>query len=376
MTAVLVGRFGSETQERLRLACLRGHAEPAVHGTVEQAREALAAEDRPAPRCVFADAASPGIEAFVAWMRGEARLFSVPMVAMVPALDCGAFCEAHAFGADDAILANDDEGITRRLRNLAEFDPSARPPTSQGRAVVAHANMGRRRLLGRILRQGGVDVASAGDTAEMVDVAPSGETPSLIVAAHDIAPTGALYAVTKVRRATGISDLPFVLLGAARDLSALGREGDELGAVGVTSELAPPDNLLFLANELLRPDVENLRASERVLFGTMCGFRPAGELTPTYGLTYNLSREGMFVRTLDAPVRGTPLWLEMRPPRGEGAVHLRGEVVWSRGLSNGAGGATPPGFGLRIAAECCPPDDLAAYHAAYEGLRERPRLFG
>jgi uncharacterized protein (TIGR02266 family) len=157
---------------------------------------------------------------------------------------------------------------------------------------------------------------------------------------------------------------------AAGSVGASLRERTErLGHAVAGSDLAPPDHLLFLANELLRPGVKDLRASERVLFGAICAFRPAGAMEPVHGLSYNLSREGLYVRTLDPPSRGTSLWLEMRPPHSRDAVHLRGTVAWSKGLDR-PGGVVPPGFGIRLEQDRCPSADLCAYRDGYDALRE------
>ena len=371
MMVVVVGNFAPERMEQMRLAVLRAQAEPLFCATVDQARDVLQRPDQPAPRCIFADGATLGLDGFVGFARGEARLFSVPIVVIVPSVDEQAFSEVHAMGADDVVVAGEWDAVTRRAKNLAEFDPALRPPITQGRAVVAHSDMGRRRVLGRILRQAGFDVSFAAEETEIVDVARSGDPPSLLVAALD--GRASLGAVQRVRGSLAAA-VPAVVLAPARDLRELGREADGLGAVAVTSELAPPDNLLFLANELMRENIENARASSRVLFGALCAYRPAGEIARSWGLTYNLSREGLYVRTLDAPKAGTEVWLELRPPRSERAVQIAATVVWRRGLASGAGGAAPPGFGARILPESCSVPSLSAYHEGYERLRAEPRV--
>ena len=375
MLVAYVGDFTADRAEELRLAALRGDAEPLFCSNVDEARSKLSAAGQPVPRCVLIDGGCPGAEGFVSWLRGEARLFSVPVVALVPALDEAAFCETHAFGIDDVVVTGDPDAISRRLQHLQEFDPESRPPITQGRAIVAHGDRGRRQVLGRVLRQNGFDVSFAADADELVQVASAGDEPKLVVGVHDLGSRSILEAVEQVRSARDGQNVPFVVLGAARDLRSLGREADGLGRVAVTSELAPPDNLLFLANELMRPDVTNVRASARLLFGALASYRPAGELESSHGLTYTLSREGLYVRTLDAPPRGTEIWLELRPPRGERLVHLTATVVWRRGLSTAAGGASPPGFGVRILAESCAGQNLQAYYEGYERLRAEPRVF-
>jgi hypothetical protein len=79
-----------------------------------------------------------------------------------------------------------------------------------------------------------------------------------------------------------------------------------------------------------------------------------------------VSREGFFIRTLDAPKPGTPVWLELRAPESTHVVHLRGQSVWRR--EPGAVGATPFGFGMRLVSSDCPGSDLAHYTTGYEAL--------
>jgi len=368
MTTTIIGAFSPERREALRLACLRADEEAVFHENVATAETALAASD--APRCVIIDGCVARLESFVGWLRGQGHLFGVPVVVVVPMATDGAYSEAHKLGADDVIVTGDCGGVTRRLANLAAFDPKARPPITAGPAVVAHPDDQRRRLLGRILRQAGFEVSFAAEGHELVAAAmadPASEPP-LLVASANLPPAGPVA----VLREVGAS-VPMVVLAPRRAMNALREEAKDLRCV-VGSDHAPPDHLLFHANELLRAKAAEDRASARLLYGAICAFRPRGSLEPVYGLTYNISREGLFVRTLDPPKRGEDLWFEVRPPRERNAVHLRGKVVWARGLST-PGGASPPGFGMRIVASECPPGDLATFHRAYHAALESP-LFG
>ncbi|MFW6050466.1 MAG: PilZ domain-containing protein [Myxococcota bacterium] len=364
---VFVGSEHATAREDTEGAARRAGVEASLCWDVEEARTLLARADLAAPRCVVVDLELPDLEGFIGWLRGEAHLFPVPVVVQVSHPDDALYLQAHSLGADDVVVRGDDAGITRRLRNLSDFDPTARPPKTQGSAVVAHGNELRRRVLGRILRQAGFDVSFALDADDLVRVAHGmPQTPVLMVADAALPGAGAIHAVRAVRGRAGFDGVPVVLTAEADEVGALRGAAEGMGDAAVTHEAAPPDNLLFLANELLRPDVRNVRASTRVLYGTICAFRRAGTLVPVYGLTYNISREGLYVRTLDPPAPGTDLWLEMRPPRVGGAVHLRAKAVWARGLRN-PGGAAPPGFGVRLV-DGGPADDRAAYETGYEGL--------
>lgn len=366
---VVVGNFAANPEEQLRVAAERGGAGSLMVSSVEEARLALADPENPPPRCIFVHANASGLSTFVHFVRGEARLFSVPVVICVPAPSEAAYCQAHALGADDVVIAGDAGGFTRRTANLAEFDPAARPPLTQGRAIVAHQDGGRRRVLGRILRQSGFDVSFAADAGEAGERA-IGPTSALLVVARDLPPGGGWHAVDRIRAAAPGVRMPAVVLVPERETESYLEIANAMGEVDVGSDLAPADNLLFQANELLHPDVRNVRASTRVLHDTFCTFRRAGSFERVYGLTYNISREGLYIRTLDPPARGTHLWLEMRPPGSTHAVQLRGDVVWTRGLRS-PGGAAPPGFGLRLTEADCASADLAAYHEGYDGLLER-----
>lgn len=367
---VFIGSDHAAQQEESTRAAKRAGAEAVFCWDANEAQTLLTGGSHPVPRCVLVDGRMADVEAMVAWMRGEARLFPVPVVVQVPAPVDEAYLRAHAMGADDVIVAGDLSGITRRLANLSEFDPNARPPLTQGRAVVAHPLELRRRVLGRILRQAGFDVSFALDSGDLVRIAEGqAECPSILVADAGLPGDGPLAAVRQVRGRPGCEKLPVVITAPADRVGELRAEAAALGGAAVTYEAAPPDNLLFLANELLRPEVSNMRASVRLLYGTICAFRAAGTLQPVYGLTYNISREGMYVRTLDPPKPGTPVWLEMRPPHGDGVIHLRGKAVWARGLRS-PGGAAPAGFGIRLDDTAAPATDREAYETGYDRLRE------
>lgn len=367
---VFVGADPASSREDASEAARRAGVDARFCWDADEARGLLVSAQEPVPRCLVADERLDGLEPFVAWVRGEARLFPVPVAVQVAAPADRAYLRAHSIGADDVVPLGDYGGLARRLANLAEFDPSARPPLTQGQAVVAHPDELRRRVLGRILRQAGFDVAFAVDAADLVRVGHArGEPPAILVADAGLPGGGPFEATRAIRARTGFDNVVLVVTASEGAMSQVRDAAAEIGGAAATLEKAPPDNLLFLANELLRPDVRNVRASTRLLYGTICAFRRAGSLEVVYGLTYNISREGMYVRTLDPPAPGTPIWLEMRPPFAEQVVHLRGKAVWARGLRS-PGGAAPAGFGVRLSDEGEPAEDRTAYESGYDRMLE------
>jgi hypothetical protein len=228
---------------------------------------------------------------------------------------------------------------------------------NQGIALVASGDIGMRRTLGQTLRRAGFDVSYATEARELVALARNAPALSLVVATEDFPPSGAAEAISSARAAANKPNLPALIVPANAEGRWDPSSDASLGATG---------KLLCFAEEVLRRDATDLRVSARLPFPTICAFRPAGVMHPTFGLSHNVSREGFFIRTLDAPKPGTPVWLELRAPESTHVVHLRGESVWRR--EPGAVGATPFGFGMRLSPSDSPTSDLAHYKTGYEAL--------
>jgi hypothetical protein len=63
------------------------------------------------------------------------------------------------------------------------------------------------------------------------------------------------------------------------------------------------------------------------------------------GHLVNVSRAGLFVRTVELPAEGSAVALQFRTPDGS-LVDLRGEVCWT--CPAGLAGGRLPGFGVRL----------------------------
>lgn len=355
-TALVVGQSPASPRESFafaasragtRLVFARDHAE-ATRWLDNPTREAS---------CIFVSKAEL-LEPISTWVRDRARFFSVAVVALVTHPSDNTFRAAYAAGADDALVHGDLGGITRRLANL-ESRPKQRPPVNQGLAAIAFPDIARRRVLGRTLRQAGFDVGYAASMDELRALSESATPPTLLVTHPGFPPDGGHAAIEAVRE----------ILGKPR-LAGLVMPATDEEAAGARTETGTEEagRLLFFAEEAMRADARDMRASTRMLHYGMCAFREAGSLFPTFGLTHNISRQGLYVRTMDPPRPGSDLWFEMRAPELEVTVHLRGKVVWRR-EPKVMGGTAPPGFGLRIDAEACPQGDLKAYESGYEQLQ-------
>jgi len=285
---------------------------------------------------------------------------------MVSDLRDSSFVRAYRNGADDVIVRSNVDGVTRRIANLQQFDPSARPPIERGRVLISHQADEQRRRIGRVLRQAGFDVHFAVDADEVVAAMASEVALQLVVVSDELLPVSK---IAQARRAASAPRTPFVVVAAAASNRIM--LDSRLGHVATISESAPHDHLLFLANDLLRCGRRQARDSPRYLFDTICSFRSEGAFSPEHGLTYNVSETGIYVRTLDPPPKNTALWFELRPPGTTATVHLRGTLVWVAMPGRGAR-ATPPGFGLHIEAASSAARDLEVYRQAYRTLAEVP----
>ncbi|MDD9970226.1 MAG: PilZ domain-containing protein [Myxococcales bacterium] len=352
---LVVGELPGGERESIRFAANRASAETAFCADIGEAQEQLS-EALDVPTCVLIDK-RVGLEAFAAWVRDRARFFTMPIVALVPHPSDAEFRAAYAAGADDTLVKGDLGGITRRLANLANRPMNARPPANQGLALIGFPDLPRRRVLGRSLRQAGFEVLFAADSSELVRLVVARPKPTLVVVNPTFPPDGGRQVIADVRKLVG-AKLPALILPAG---------DDEVVSQEENTDSAQAGKLLFFAEEALRADVRDQRASRRVLHHGLCAFREAGSFYPIYGLTHNISRQGLYVRTLDPPRPGCTLWFEMRAPHEGSAIHLRGQVVWRREPSQ-MGGAAPPGFGMRIEACACAQQDLELYERGYDAL--------
>lgn len=325
------------------------------------------AQDAPAwleshdPVAIALDMMAEGAEASCFAVRSIARLANVPVLGLVPELSDLAFPEIYGWGGDDVVPLSAPRGLVPRLRWLAA-DTSLHPPAARGVALVADADRRRRVLWARVLRNAGYDVRFAVDGDEALHAA-NDPTVKLVIADVDIGPDGGVT-VTQRLRASGVGT-PVVLPCAPKRIGQHRSALQGLPKVAVTDGFAPPENLLFVANELGRSGIDG-RASPRLLYGTVVAFRQAGRDEDAYGCTYNISAGGLYVRTLAPLNSDEDVWLELKPPRSDRRVRLEGRVRWRRRFGPIESATVPPGFGVQIidAAK----NDLIRYEAGYQSF--------
>lgn len=357
MSAAVLISSDVEKEHAVRRALSATRTASATYRSAAAARQCLDGLSR-RPWCVLLDGELDGAAELAAWMKGHSKLSSVPLVALVREVSDAAFEFAHRAGADDTVPFDDDAAIRRRVALLEAPVQSIRPAASAW-AVVLGSDPSRRRVIGMYLRRAGYLTCFA-DAIEDLTSLPSDATVQVAVAVGCAEQLRSL--VGRLRDVTRAPSLPVVAVVRPYAItSAL-----DIPSVALVKDDAPTDHVLFQVNELLREQGGIERASRRVLFGTVCAFRGPGAQRVTYGLTYNVSAGGFYVRTLDAPARGTRLWCELAAP-GAKPMHLRGDVAWRRRVCDPSS-SSPYGFGLQLDDGDCPPRDLRAYRTLYADL--------
>ncbi len=316
---LVLGKFSAERRRSLSAMATAAGLEMENQ---EGPAEALTWLDGHDPAGLLFEASVPRAEKVVAKLRAKRHLWHVPVLAMVSNPDDIWVQQHFAAGGDDLLALDSGSALLDRLRTI----PHAAAPTGKAavKAVVAESDRGRCDLLGRTLALAGYDVKYAGDMRSLEFFVTRYET-DLVVASASL---GDIREQHGKQRAAGTNSAWMVLAGR-RELELQQAAFRGLERVQVLGAQLPPDQLLFCANGLVRGSGPEQRVARRIPFGTLVVFRSSGSDVDDLGFTGNLGQNGLFVRTLAAPVTRT-IWLELRPPREKSRVRLEGRVAWRR----------------------------------------------
>jgi CheY-like chemotaxis protein/Tfp pilus assembly protein PilZ len=306
----------------------------------------LAAPDS-APTAVVLPMNTPGASETCTQLRRQTRFAAVPVLGVTPQRKDLAFIDLFALGGNDLVGLRASEALARRLRPLA--GRTSTPVTAGGSgtriALVASPDTRWRSVVGRGLHAGGYSVRFVTGVEELVKESLA-EQVVVVVVADDLSPEGAV-AVAASARAQG-SKAAWIVVSPPKRMAAMHAAAAAMPRTVVVDGYAPPENVLFRANELVSRPGADQRAAPRLLYGTAVSFRGAGRDEDDIGFSYNVSVGGVYVRTLAPLDPGTEVWLDMWAPRSQRRVRLAGTVAWRRifGISEKA--TVPPGFGVKI----------------------------
>ncbi len=276
-------------------------------------------------------------------VRAEPRLAHVPIIGLRRQIDDLAFADMFSWGGDDLATKRTAWPLTHRLRCLRCESRGPRPRHQHGTVLIGDRDRVRRLAIARSLHNAGYDITFVADAQELLERARQ-RAPKLIVTCLDMTPNPGQD--VRTCRREGVRSL-WVLLAPPREIPDVKLQSKGLPSVVVMDGFAPPEDVLFLLNELKNPVGKSRRASKRLLYATLVAFRGAGRDADDYGYSFNVSHGGIYVRTL-APPTDDFVWLELTPPRSERKVRLVGKIAWRRGFGLNEGATVPPGFGVQI----------------------------
>jgi ActR/RegA family two-component response regulator len=306
---------------------------------------------------------APGAAKACAYLRSQARLAQVPVFGVADELSDLAFTELFVWGGDDLVGLASAQPLTRRLRALRSGGDrvAGKASAEKPQAVVAGHDATWRTVMGRALYNGGFAVRFAVSTEGLLSEVLN-ESASVAVVADDLEVGGAHTALATARDRG--SKAACILVAPPKRMAAATTALKPLGQMSVADGFAPPENVLFLVNELLASRGIDKRSSARLLYGTAVAFRAAGRDADEIGFSYNVNAGGLYIRTLAPLDPAQEVWLEMWPPRSERRVRLAGSVAWRRPFGNIGGATVPAGFGVKLTEGLA--GDLDRWRAGYD----------
>ncbi len=383
---LVVGSFREDTTRRIQEAA-GSLSLPSV--MVSQCEELPGALGNVDPVAILLQMDSPGAADACAHVRAHAGFAQVPIFGVTSDRYDLAFTEIFGWGGDDVIGTSSPQPMIRRLRALLPQPmstvprpsgsmPAVRPsgtmaavvppPATQGAAIIAGPDRNWRTVMGRALYNGGFAVRFAATAAELAEECLA-EGVRIVIAADDLveASEGGAGAALLAARERG-SKAAWVLVAPPKRMAAVNAVALKAGRASVLDGFAPPENVLFVANEILSARGVDQRGSARLLYGTSVAFRAAGRDEDEIGFSYNVSATGVYVRTLAPLEPRAEVWLEMWPPRSERRVRLGGVVAWRRPFGPRGGATVPAGFGVQIKDGLS--GDLERWRSGYEAFAE------
>ena len=332
--------------------------------SVGEGKDLLAALENVAPRAIVMSMSADRARAASLIVRGLPKLSPVPIVWLTPSIDDLVFAEAYTVGADDVARSDNVDGLVRRLRTLPA-DIADRTTPIRGTVLIADADQSRRIVLARLLRNVGFDVTFAIAADDLAERARADRL-AVVIADVDLEEGRVLAELDSVRRDG--NRVPWILRTPPKKLRAASAATRDIDGAWVSDAFAPPENVLYAINEALRGSFAENRASPRLLYATTVAFRVAGRDRDEVGFIFNVSGEGLYIRTMAPLMAGDEAWLELTPPRTERRVRFEAEVVWRRPYGPATDATAPPGFGVRITGGS--EKDRERYQKGYRSLAE------
>lgn len=302
--------------------------------SLEQASSLLSAET---PLCVLTNCATPtGLGICLLEVDAPAGR-SQPIIAVVEDPWSNEVDNAFSVGVDDYVSLGNLDQLQLKLQAL-RLRGNAPPPDLSSVVVLADPDRGRRKNLARVLRRLGMDVFFARKYGDF----PPPEKVRLVVSHCGLPPEGWSRSRDAFREDSG-REVPWVTLGTPDELEMARELGVGEPRLRFFNLRSDPNQLILLANELLKSPLVTKRKSERFAYGAPLSFDIPNSWQQVWSYILNISLGGLFIRTLNPPPMGTEVEMEFPPPFSQERVRVRSKVAWRQepgcpsGLPSGVG---------------------------------------
>lgn len=294
-----------------------------------------------APGCVLFGAGLPRVDRVCERIRMHREWLDVPLIAMASQFVDDAVAKLYARGADDVVPWGAWTGIAARLqympRTSAPIVDAERPL-----AIIADPDRARCDLVARVLAGAGYEIKTALD-ARSLGFYLRQFHPHVVVANAELAdPKSAFDAEPELGQRT-----TWAVTAPASDVERLRDAFAAHDRLVVVEQTAAPADVLFLSNEIAHKSAQSRREASRRLYGAVVRFRPVGSEDDDTGFTYNVSEDGLYIRTL-APTIAPVVWVDVRPPASRTTVRLEGRVTWHRAPGSPTVIPAPYGFAVEL----------------------------
>jgi len=332
--------------------------------TVSETLEALRKQDAAA---LLLGSSEEDLVSQVIRVRDEKEMSLLPLLAVVREPRSETLRKAFDHWLDDFLVLGSLDHLRGKLAVLVESDEWKAMRAPVGLAVVGVEDRQDRILWARILQRHGYDIHFASTPDEVEKAFVRMQDYRMFLVSQDLLTQNLCDELRRSGDEKGKIQPSWIFLTSeertpAADLGAI----RDVPGIALFETKQPAENITHVINKLMAPPQSEARKSPRLYFAEPVRFMIEGDSNWYWTFSWNLNRQGLFLRTLTPPPQSTRLTLEFTPPFGEGMVHLDAQVVWRKEFGSKRTVLSPTGMGVLFTR--IPLADTAALEAGYQKL--------